>query len=238
MNILIVILSLEIGGAENQAVTDANLLTENGHKVTILFAREGKLIKKLNCTVKIINIETSNQFFASFKLLCFLIKNRYDVIHSHMFWAEKVSAIPAFLTRHPLLFNEHGLGVWRRWYHKIIMRFSSCFANNVACSCKLNCEIKNANHEVIKKKLITLYPSINDKSIQIINSDNWQKRIIGFVGRFNEVKRLGHFIDIADKLLDSKLKNFKILLVGGGEEYSNILNRIKEKKLIDYFELN
>jgi len=43
MKILIIINALTIGGAERQAVTDANILYERGHNVTVAFNKTGPL---------------------------------------------------------------------------------------------------------------------------------------------------------------------------------------------------
>jgi len=152
-----------------------------------------------------------------------------------MFWAEKVSAIPAFLTRHSLLFNEHGLGKWRKWYHSFVMRFISCFADKVGCSCQVNCDFRIFKKEVPKKKLMTLYNSFSYKIAPQLITNKVNTKTIGFVGRFHEVKQLHHFIELAELLINSSVTDFSICLVGDGETKEKMESLVKAKNLIKYF---
>lgn len=58
--------------------------------------------------------------------------------------------------------------------------------------------------------------------------------IIGHIGRFAPVKNHQFFITLS-KQLKSKKINFKILLVGNGQEYENFKEKIRHEKLSDYF---
>ena len=58
--------------------------------------------------------------------------------------------------------------------------------------------------------------------------------IIGHVGRFAKVKNQEFFIEFANTL-QKKNQNFKILLVGNGDNFEIIKNKIKENKLEQYF---
>lgn len=58
--------------------------------------------------------------------------------------------------------------------------------------------------------------------------------IIGHIGRFSPVKNHSFFITLANQLKFKKV-NFKILLVGNGQEYENFKEKIRLEKLSDYF---
>ncbi len=234
MKILIIINSLEIGGAEKQAVIDANLLISQNHNVSIAFYKDGHLSNLLDPKIEKIKLFTKNIFFVQFHILYLLLKFRFDIIHAHMFWAEKVSVLPAFLTGHKVIFNEHGLGLWRKWYHKFIMRLISSFAKQIVCSCELNKNIRFVNEHIPPRKLITIYNSVEKNTYRLSKVDNLEF-IIGYVGRFHEVKRLHLLIEIAELC---KLHNLdiKFLLVGEGKEENNIKSLINEKKLSELFD--
>jgi len=159
-----------------------------------------------------------------------------------MFWAEKISVLPAKLTCHRVLFNEHGLGLWRKWYHVLIMKFISLFADRIITSCEATKKVRIGREKLNRKKLIVVYNSINKINKGTKKADmpeflrNKEQFVIGFVGRFNSVKRLSIFIDIAERLR-KVLLNFKIVLVGDGEEKENISREIEKKKLEKYFYL-
>lgn len=233
MNILILISSLEVGGAEKQAVIDANMLSEKNNKVTIAFSKDGPLSKLLNDNINQVKLFTSNQILVQFHLLYFLILHRFDIIHAHMFWAEKVIAIPSFLTRHKLIYNEHGLGLWRKWYHSKIMKLVSLFAQKVLCSCKLNEKIRFEKDKISKSKLITVYNSISS-NLDFTKEKN-KIFTIGYCGRFHEVKRLQIFIELAIYCRKNNLKVL-FLLVGDGDEFAKITKLVLDNELNEYFE--
>lgn len=109
MKFLIIINSLKYSGAEKQVVADANPLSQNGYKITIAYNQFGDLGKLLNDKIIQYRIKRKNEILASFQLFIHLLFNKYDIIHSHMFWAEKVSSLSGKLTGHKVIFNEHGL---------------------------------------------------------------------------------------------------------------------------------
>jgi len=131
MRVMIIVNALTYGGAERQAVTDANLLAEYGHHVTFGYKKAGDLLQVLSSRVRLYNIRHQFMPVASFELLLHLLRHKYNVIHCHLFWAAMISMIPAVITRHHYVFNEHGLGNWRRWYHLLLIRQIYRFSSKV-----------------------------------------------------------------------------------------------------------
>jgi glycosyltransferase involved in cell wall biosynthesis len=240
MKILIIVNTLHHGGAERQAVIDANALTCRGHQVTIGYNKKGDLINLLSDDVKKYHIKPKNVFLAMPGLFLHLFLNKYDIIHCHMFWAEKVCAIPGKITGHKVIFNEHGLGLWRKWYHILIMRFISQFADKIITSCQTNKNTRVNREKLNKNKIVTIYNSfdtINSEDNESERPDflmDGKKFTIGFVGRFNAVKRLRTFIEIAEQLKNI-ISDFRIVLVGGGEERRDIEEEIAKRNLKKYF---
>jgi glycosyltransferase involved in cell wall biosynthesis len=240
MRILIIISSLEHGGAEKQAVLDANFLLKNGNEVTIAFRHEGDLFKLLDKNVKTYKFMSISSMLSSLELFWHLIFNKYSVIHTHMFWAAKVAAISGKLTGHKVIFNEHGMGLWRKWYHIKIVRFISRYAEKIIVSCDASRKIRLERENLEKNKLITIY---NSFELDMINRDSespvfepGKKFIIGFVGRFHKVKRLEIFLELAERLLN-RINEFRIILVGDGEERKKIEEEVRKKNLSEYFYL-
>lgn len=237
MKILIMVNTLHYGGAERQAVLDANALADSGYRVTIGYNEEGDLLNLLSNKVKQYKINSKNVGFASLLLFHHLLHNRYDVIHSHMFWAERVSAVPGKLTGHTVVLNEHGLGLWRKWYHIITMKIISQFADTIIASCNANRTVRIQREKLDPKKVMTVYNSFDAMRNTRRARDFLQKDrtfIIGFVGRFNAVKRLRTFIDIAEKLREV-VSDFKIVLVGDGRERRHIEDETAKRNLTKYF---
>ncbi len=237
MKILIIVNTLHYGGAERQAVVDANALADVGHQVTIGYNEKGTLLNLLSDNVKQHKINSKNVLVASLLLFRHLLYNRYDIIHSHMFWAERVSAMPGKLTGHKVIFNEHGLGLWRKWYHIMTMKIISQCADRIIASCHANRIVRLHREKLDCKKVVTIYNSFNATRSEDNAPDLTRKaRIltIGFVGRFSPVKRLRIFIDVAEQLKNI-IPNFRIVLVGGGEERRSIEEEIAKRNLKIYF---
>jgi glycosyltransferase involved in cell wall biosynthesis len=242
MKILIVINALVYGGAEKQAVLDANEFAEMGHSVSVAYNGHGGLESLLSRKIRLYRIRLKNVLFASLQLFIHLLKCRYDVVHSHMFWAEKVSALPCFLTGHKLIFNEHGLGLWRRWYHIVVMRFISLCAASLITSCNAVRRVKVDREKIDPRKVYTVYNSVDGEHALASTVDKAFFRaarnsfIIGYVGRFNEVKRLHLLVDIARRVAHC-MKGSIFVLVGDGAEKPRIESEIERNGLADFFRL-
>lgn len=241
MKILIIVNALTIGGAERQAVTDANMLYERGHNVTVAFNKNGPLNKLLHPAIKRYKIRYKHMMLASLQLLWHLLIHRYHIIHAHMFWAEKISAIPAKLTQHKIVFNEHGLGLWRRWYHILMFKIISQFADKIINSCEATKRVRIERENIRKSKLLTIYNTFMlnmhgniPDNMQFLNKDSKEYFVIGYVGRFHKVKRLETFIELAEEL-KSVIKNFKIVLVGDGAQRAKLMQQIRDRRLEPYF---
>lgn len=241
MKILIVINSLRYGGAEKQVVFDANNLQKRGHKVAIAFYYEGELSKILNANVNCYKINSKSSILSCFQMTSHFLFHKYDIIHCHMFWGAKVAAISGKLTGHKVVLNEHGLGLWRKWYHILMLKFLSLFIDKIVNSCETSKRIRLERENLKKEKLVTIYNSVelySDNHKANLPTGTSIKRVftVGFIGRFNEVKRLNLFLNVAERL-KGKLPDFKIVLVGDGEEREKIEEEIKRRNLTEYFNL-
>jgi glycosyltransferase involved in cell wall biosynthesis len=242
MKILIVIYSLRHGGAERQAVMDANSLADFGYRVTLAYHKTGALVNLVSEKVKHYKIKYSNIALASLQLFFYLLFNRYDIIHAHMFWAEKISALTGKITGHRVIFNEHGLGLWRKWFHILIMQFISIFADKIVTSCDTNRTIRITREKLNSKKVITIYNSYNmgdDNELPEINLNVLRKSkqfTIGFVGRFHEVKRLHVFLDLAERL-KNMIPELQMMLIGDGVEMETLKQEMTQRNLEKYFNL-
>jgi len=241
VKVLIIINTLRYGGAEKQVIADANALAAAGHHVTIGCHESGELARRLSQKIRLFNIGSSNVGVASVLLFLHLLSNRYDVIHSHMFWAERVSVFPGKITGHKVVFNEHGLGLWRKWYHVIVMRLISFFADKVVTSCEENYRIRMEKEGIRPDKMVVIYNSFEENSGRSNSTASYQdfrdgKFTIGYAGRFDAVKRLDIFLEIAERL-KQRDRNFRIVLLGDGDLKRGLEKQISARSLKEYFRM-
>lgn len=236
MKILIVINSLKHGGAERQVVTDMNILKKNGADITIAYKNEGELKGQIDNSVKCLHIKALTFFQANVQLYHFLLKHHFDLILSHMYWAHKVSAIPAWLTGHKVVFFEHGLGLWRKWYHLAIIRFISIFAFKVVTVSRAKQQIKIGREKIKAEKLVIIpncYNSLPRLEVQQKRNDYFR---ICYTGRFAKVKQL-HLLPVIAKKLEGYNKKFEFLMLGDGEERINFLEQLEQAGVAKFFRL-
>ncbi len=227
---------MKTGGAEKQAIQDANSLVLKKCDVTIAFHQRGELENLIDPSISTIHIRCKNILLASMHLTFTTFYMNFDVIHAHMFWAQKIAFVSTILKSRRLIFNEHGLGLWRKWYHRTIMKWISRKAERIICSCEENLRFRLIRDHLPPDRLQVIYNAFpQDSTSSHHQKDQFTDRfVIGFTGRFHAVKRLDSFFYLANKLV-SQLPNILFLLVGDGEQWQKIRNQVIEKKMDKYF---
>ena len=236
MNILIIINSLRPGGAERQVIQDANLFINRGYNVSIAFVHTGQLIELLDKRVTLLQLHSISVIRSSLQLFTLLSKHKFDIVFANMFWAQKVSALPSFLTGHKLVFFEHGLGLWHRWYHLLQMHLLSVFATRIVTVSRAKMDIKTNREKFHNKKIQIIPNSFTPAGNSISSKKDNGIFTICFAGRFNKVKQL-HLLPLIAEILRTAKVKFTFVLMGEGQERENIKDLIQKKRLENYFEL-
>jgi L-malate glycosyltransferase len=237
LKVLILINSLSYGGAERQVLQDANLLTRAGHKVTVCYGADRTLSEHFDNEVVLLELKTTTQTIASAKLLKHLMTNKYDIILSHMFWANKVAALAGKLTGHHVIAFEHGLGLWRKWYHLMLVKMVGKYASAVVTCSEANRKNKIQREGVPADKVFVLpnsFQRVNGLSGTAHIEKSHNTFVIGYAGRFNKVKQLHLLVEIA-LLLKEYTSDFKFMLIGDGSERENLDRLIDENNMGEYF---
>lgn len=236
-NVLILIPSLTAGGAERQVVADANLLNKAGFEIGIAYNVEGPLLQQIDQSVKKHYLGRGPILQASFRLNSIIKKHKYEIVFAHMFWSQKIAFSPTIINRSELILFEHGLGLWRKWYHSLIANIISINAKKVITCSEESKRYRNKRDKITLKKLVTMPNSFIPLPVDAqINSKRNDRFIIGFAGRFNKVKQLHLLIDIALEL-KSRKTDFLFVLMGNGSEWNVIEDLINKNSLNDHFQL-
>jgi glycosyltransferase involved in cell wall biosynthesis len=237
-NILFIINSLTLGGAERQVVSDANMLVQRGYSITIAITQKGELIKLLDNKITVIDFKQRNSILVSFDIYNLLKRGRYDYVFGHMFWALKLGAIPAYLSRSKFVFFEHGLGLWRKWYHLLLIRFLELKVSAIVVVSNKKLKLKILRERTPKKKLFLIPNSFTYQELgDFCQKPTHQKIVkIVFMGRFNPVKQLHFLPSIAAKISQLTDIQFKFVLCGEGSEDDHINMCIDEQGVRCLFE--
>ena len=248
VRILIMIDSLKFGGAEKQAVTDANILANAKFAVDFVYFIDGPLKQQIHSAINVIHISRNSYIGKIFCLISILRQNHINIIHSHMFMAELVSAFAGWVTGTKVLFNEHGLGLWRRWYHVKAFWLAALFADRIICASDAASKVRNLREGIPKCKLESVYNCyrfplnisngkgklLRDEISSSLNVAGKEYVFVGYVGRFDPVKRLSLFIELARHMTEN---NVIFVLVGDGRERQEIERMISEHGLNHKFYL-
>jgi glycosyltransferase involved in cell wall biosynthesis len=236
MNLCILISSLNIGGAEKQAVSDANLLCSKNNVLLVVF-KDGLLKTNLDERIKYIVIDKSGYYNTAKDIATLIVTYKIDVIHASLFAPMIIGALASKISQKPIFWNfhshEHDLPIKSR----LVL-----FALSRSSLLKRISYVNNELRVFLEKKLwipkskgVVLYNNSEFETNTIFTKKNNERLIIGYVGRIVELKRVGYFIDVAQFLIQRKIFNFSIHIVGDGDMRLVIEKRISEMRMDSYF---
>lgn len=218
MKILMLVASLDIGGAETHIVELSSALAALGHKVTV--ASLGGQLCKGTCGVEHIKIDLSSRspikLLRSYILLLRAVRKlRPDVIHSHSRIASFIGEMVArrericFITTVHARFSTDGLtGRLSRWGY-----YSIAVSDDLA-------RYLSANYSVCADK-ITVIPNGVDTE-RFLPCDKKKNRI-AFVSRLDsDCSDAAYALCRISQRLTERYRGIEIRIVGGGSEYPKI----------------
>ena len=221
MKILILISTLSFGGAEKQAMIDANLLSMDHHVILGTFSA-GPLKEQLSFNVKHISFRKDNYIFTIIRLIKIIKRNNIEIINAFLFASMVISGIASFIIKIPVVWHFHSHEYGIPILHKYILKLISK-THNVRKILFVSNELKDYFLRYFRfpeSKAEVLYNSSLVKSVRV-NKVNTDRIDIGYVGRIVKLKRVGYLMDLANYLKKKNI-NFMIHIVGDGEEKANI----------------
>ncbi|MFZ2339153.1 MAG: glycosyltransferase family 4 protein [Bacteroidales bacterium] len=221
-NILIMISSMKTGGAEKQAVLDANILSEKNN-VFLAYFKKGPLEGLINGRVKQIQIKKGNYSLTALRLRKVIRANNIDIIHASLFASMVISALSSIFSRTNVIWHfhshEYNLPLINCQIYKWLGKLPS-----VKKILFVNSELKTymtSRFKFSDSKTGLLYntssfnPSLKSKSEKKLCS-------IGYIGRLVALKRVDWLIECAVFLLDKGYTGFKMVITGDGPERTNL----------------
>lgn len=230
MNILILVSSLNFGGAEKQAVLDANMLAGSA-KVYLGMFEDGDLRKLLNDQVEVVNFEKQGYLSTSSQLADFIKEKKITVVHNHLYAPMIISALASLRVKVPVIWHFHGHHFEvRRFPLNILSKLPTVKHTVFVCSALARYFEKE--YWFPKKKITVLYNSSQIRRLPDLKPQDNILRI-GFIGRLVKLKRIQYLIAVASHLKSKGISNFEILVVGDGPERERMENLAKEKEVAD-----
>ena len=235
MNILILVSSLVVGGAEKQAINDANMLCGNNNTHLLVF-NDGMLNVNLSNKVTYLVVKKYGYLETSKRIANYIIENNIEIIHTSLFAPMIIGAIASLRTKTPIFWTFHS--------HEYDIPLKSKIAIMLLARNKRLKNIFYVNNELMhffeeRLKLPTKKSNILYNSTAVIPNKKKEKEqikemiCIGYVGRLVELKRVHFLLELALFLKENNLSNFSIEIYGDGESRDELENFCLKYQLND-----
>lgn len=230
MNILILVSSLNYGGAEKQAVLDANMLSGSA-KVYLGTFQDGPLRSILNEGVEVVNFKKQNYLKTAGKLADFIREHKIEIIHNHLYAPMIIAALASLKVKVPVLWHFHGHHFEvRRLPLNILSKLPA--VKHTIFVCAALARYFEEEYWFPKKKITVLYNSSQIRKLPELKPDDGVLRI-GFMGRVVKLKRIQYLLEVAEHLKNNGSPKFEILIAGDGPEREGLEELAGKKGLTD-----
>ena len=237
INVLHIISTLEIGGAEILlANLVSNLDSKNYASTVCCIARGGPLATELEKSgVKVVVLRQRNKFDPRVLLPLYRIMNeeRIDIVHTHMFRANLWGRTAALLAGVPVIIaSKHGFNLWKNFIHITVNRILAEFTDRIIVPSEFLRKVRIQREHIKPEDLVVIHNCIDlhtfDETIHPHNRRQEygikeNERVIGVVCRLHEVKGIKYLIESLVELRNA-IQNLKLLIVGDGPLKTNLIN--------------
>jgi len=247
-NILQLIESSGVGGAEQVVFDLCDHLRNAGHHVCVVTLESGWLTQKLSeIGVEFIVIENKKSIDTQFfmELVRIIREKNIDLIHSHEFLMNMYGTAASMVTRCPIIATIHGKGYYiGKWRRRAVYRLVG------RCAFRIVAVSENLKKFLIEKiKLVPsdisvicngvdvdrFFPCGEEKSSRLKHEFGLQGVVIGAIGNLYPVKGHIHLIRAARLIVD-EFDGANFIVIGKKTDYSNILQaEVKRLRLTDRF---
>ncbi|MCB9274501.1 MAG: glycosyltransferase family 4 protein [Lewinellaceae bacterium] len=235
MNIVIFVSSLQFGGAQKQAVLDANLLATD-HRVFLYAFSGGPLQQQASEKVEVELIGKDGYLRTALRVRKRIRRNRIDIIHASLFAPIVISTLASIFT--------HTRVIWHFHSHEYDAPARSNMAFRWLAKWPNVRKVLFVNHELLGHFLYLKFPAgkteVQHNHSEISNPGVNRARHtqdtlhIGYLGRVIGLKRVDYLVGLAEYFLDSGFSGFKIHIVGDGEALSGIKGLAVARQVADH----
>lgn len=236
--ILYVLLSLEIGGLERVVINLVNSLNQEHYEPYICcINKAGELAGDFKYPERVFVIgKKGRNKFSSIKRINDLLRyHSIDIVHSHNTPGLLYSFFPAKLSRIPIVHTIHGLdrnydclsllNLCEKWMSRFVSRF-------VCVSEQLKMQLRGL-YGLSEKIMAVVYNGVAlERSIAEEDLERSTGLTIGSVGRLSAEKNYSLLLEGFAGIV-SQYSNSRLVLVGGGNQYSRLVEMRDELSLED-----
>jgi len=248
IKLLQLITELERGGAEILLLELVKALPEKNFDIKVGYLRgQGTLVKEFKTNkidITFFNIRSRFDIIGIFKLIFFLKKHCFDIVHTHLIDADIFGYIAAKIAQVPVIVStKHNTDTFRKKKLPAVW-LDTFLANNSTKVIAVSAAVKDFlikfqkinpnNIEIIYNgvDLKKINRTIDIKQAKTALRINPEDYVIGCIARFDEQKGHRYLVQAINKVL-AKIKNVFFVFVGTGRLESKIKERINQLNLND-----
>lgn len=234
IKVLRVLPSLEMGGVEKTLISLLPRLKEKGIavKVCTLYRRDILADEMERAGIPVINIGMRARMDVDLKYLKgiirlarFIKRERFHIVHTHLYRANTPGRIAAMLARVPVIIaNEHNVDSWKNTAQRRMDRMLARFTDRIIVVSRRVKEFYVEEVGIPEKKVEVIYNGVDLNRFEK-KVDKQKKRrelglpgdapLVGTVGRLQPQKDHKTFLK-ASSLILKKFPRVRFLIVGGG----------------------
>ena len=240
LRLLLVVDSLEVGGAERHVVDLAAALRRKGHEVEVACSVAGGLAQRLQedgvpfrpLTERLVKRRVSPAYARGVGRL--LREKRFDLVHAHIYASAVAAAIATRRTGPRLVITEHTEAAWQTWWTRRVSRWAHGRASHtIAVSTPIRRRLIGKDrvpHERISLIPNAVIPADDDPpDLSGTLPDGWlEGPLVGVVARLQPEKGVATFLKAAARVSKAS-PEARFLVVGDGplrEELLGLAGRL------------
>ena len=239
INILYLIATLDIGGAERQLVELVKRIDKKKfNPIVCCLTRGGPLeqeLKEIRVEYFILGKKFKFDFSVIFKLITILKQKNIHILHTWMFTSNFFGRVSGIFSRVPIIIaSERGVDRWKNKFYLLIDWALSCFTDRIICVSKGVRNFYNRYANISLSKLITIYGGIELNNR--ININEQKKEEFGFKKGSTVITTIGHLVSYkgikymlfaAVKVINN-FPGVRFLIVGEGPDENRLKKLVKK----------
>ena len=210
IRLLLVVDSLEMGGAERQVVDLAVALQRRGYVVTVACSVAGELsetLERAGIPVRPLLGRLAKRRLSigyARRLRRLLKRERYDLVHAHIYASVAAAAIAALGTGVPLVITEHTEASWQTWRARWVSRWVYRRVERIiAVSTPIRRRL--IERDAVHPDLITIIPNAvvpasEPQATNPLPAELRERPLVGVVARLQPEKGVASFLNAAARV--------------------------------------
>jgi len=245
INVLHIIGSLQVGGAENQVVTLVQALNNARYTVDVCClidqGKQAPLLESQGINVFALNMRLRYWPLAAFKLYRLMKRLDIKIVHAHLYesgiWGRlvgKLAGVPVFIT------TEHGMTLWKKRRHVVVEGFANRFTDKMLAVSEDIRQRRIKHQNVPPEKIITLPNAVNiERFTAAPKADQIREQlgldpsapVIGTVARLVPPKRLDYLLETA-AIVCQTIPKARFVIIGDGPLRQSLENQAQQLGLL------